>query len=232
MQALPRPRAVLFDLDDTLTHRRASVARFATRFAQDFASHLHPLGVDALCTVIESVDADGYRPRPEFVALLDRALAWVQMPDENTLLTYWQSVFPQCCVARAGTQRVLYWLRARGIALGLITNGSEAVQQAKIDALAIRSYFATIVISATVHVEKPDPRIFHLALSTLGVAPEEASFVGDHHRNDVWGAAQIGMTSIWLPGSLGWPADVPSPDVQIAALTDVIRLVRVAQDPR
>lgn len=229
MQPLPRPRAILFDLDDTLTLRQAALAHFATHFAQDFASQLQPVEAGALIRAIESVDANGYRPRSEFVALLARILAWVQTPDESALLAYWQSVFPGCCAARAGTREVLGWLRARGIALGLVTNGGEAVQQAKVDALGIRSSFATIVISASVRVEKPDPRIFHLALAALGVAPEETWYVGDHPHNDVWGAAQIGITSVWIPGALEWPVGVAAPDLQIAELVDGMRLVRLAE---
>jgi FMN phosphatase YigB (HAD superfamily) len=140
MQPLPRPRAVLCDLDDTLTLRRASLRRFAMRFAQDYAACLQPLGLDELVGAMESVDANGYRPRSEFSALLRRVLLWVQPPDDCVLLAYWPSTFPLCSVARAGAQQVLAWLRARSIALGLVTNGDETVQQAKVDALGIRSY--------------------------------------------------------------------------------------------
>ncbi len=229
MQPLSRPRAILFDLDDTLTVRRAALARFATRFAQDFACQLQSIEAAALLEAIESVDGNGYRSRSEFVTLLVRLLTWVRAPDESTLLAYWQTVFPGCCTARSGTHRVLGRLQARGIALGLVTNGGEAVQQAKIDALGIRSCFATIVISASVQMEKPDPGIFHLALAALGVAPEQAWYVGDHPQNDVWGAAQVGMTSVWIPGTLGWPAGMASPDLQIAELADVLRLVDLTE---
>lgn len=232
MPPLPRPQAILFDLDDALTVRRAALARFATRFARDFASQLQPVEVGALIQAIESVDGHGYRPRPEFVALLVRLLAWAQAPDERALLAYWQAVFPGCCTARSGTHEVLDGLRASGIVLGLITNGGEAVQQAKIDALGIRSFFGTIVVSASVGVEKPDPRIFHLALAALGVAPEQAWYVGDHPRNDMWGAAHVGMISIWIPGVLGWPAGVTAPDRQIAELADVMSLVRLSERSR
>lgn len=232
MQPLPLPQAVLFDLDDTLTFRRASLRRFARRFLQEYAVHLQSLGFNELVRVMESVDDHGYRPRAEFVTLLCRELRWAQPPDERALLDYWQATFPLCCAPRPETAQALAWLRARGIALGLVTNGAEAIQQAKVDALGIRSSFAAIVISESAGVEKPDPRIFHLALSSLGVAPEQAWYVGDHPHNDVWGAAHIGMTSIWLPGPLGWPAHATMPDVQIADLSDLITLVRQAERSR
>lgn len=225
MPLLPVPRAVLFDLDNTLTSRHDAVARFASRFAEDFAPRLQLRETGQIIAAIESADDNGYCPRPEFVALLRRALPWAQPPEDSSLLAYWRSVFPRCCAPRAETLRVLSWLRARGIALGLITNGAVSSQQAKIDALGIGSYFAAIVISEAVQLQKPDPRIFYLALSLLDVAPVDAWFIGDHPRNDVWGAAQTGMTSIWMPGPVGWPADVPPADLQIDDLTTIMELI-------
>jgi HAD superfamily hydrolase (TIGR01509 family) len=40
-----------------------------------------------------------------------------------------------------------------------------------------------MVISAEVRIVKPDPRIYHLALDQLGVAPEAAVFIDDYARN-------------------------------------------------
>ena len=42
-------------------------------------------------------------------------------------------------------------------------------------------------------VEKPDPRIFHLALKELGVKPGEAVHVGDFYQVDVLGARKAGL---------------------------------------
>ena len=44
-----------------------------------------------------------------------------------------------------------------------------------------------IVTSAEVGVEKPDPAVFHAALTKAGVKPEEAVYVGDDYNNDVQG---------------------------------------------
>lgn len=52
-----------------------------------------------------------------------------------------------------------------------------------------------IVISAEVGIAKPDPRIFALAASRLGVAPAEALLVDDFLRN-VEGARTAGMSAV------------------------------------
>jgi putative hydrolase of the HAD superfamily len=44
-----------------------------------------------------------------------------------------------------------------------------------------------------VGVEKPDPRIFRMALERMGIEPEDAVYVGDVYEIDVVGARAAGM---------------------------------------
>jgi len=49
---------------------------------------------------------------------------------------------------------------------------------------------------------KPDRRAFEAALNAVGVSdPSRAVYVGDRLFEDVWGPAQIGMQTIWVPHS-------------------------------
>ncbi len=86
-------------------------------------------------------------------------------------------------------------LRRRGLALGVISNWEEWLEQLLLH-LEIHPYFASRTISGTTGIEKPDPRIFGLALESLGVAPEEAAHVGDSLRHDVEGARRAGLTPV------------------------------------
>jgi FMN phosphatase YigB (HAD superfamily) len=60
------------------------------------------------------------------------------------------------------------------------------------------SFFATLVDSHCVGVEKPDPAIFHTALERLGAKPETTVFVGDSLRRDREGARRAGMRFVWI----------------------------------
>ncbi|HEU0237050.1 MAG TPA: HAD family hydrolase [Candidatus Limnocylindrales bacterium] len=55
-----------------------------------------------------------------------------------------------------------------------------------------------IVDSAVVGWEKPDPRIFRVALDALGIEPARAVHVGDSVRADVDGAVAAGVAPIHL----------------------------------
>jgi FMN phosphatase YigB (HAD superfamily) len=79
----------------------------------------------------------------------------------------------------------------------------------------LAQYFDVLIDSKLVGFEKPDPRIFQPALAGLGVAPEEALYVGDLYEVDVIGARRAGMAAVLLdPGGLHASRDVATaPDV-------------------
>jgi putative hydrolase of the HAD superfamily len=232
MGPLLKPLAVLFDLDETLTDRRQSVIAFSARFVADFAASLLEPDGPALAEALRLADRSGYRPREEVFAELRATLAWRHVPTAEEFVTYWNAVFPECCVAQSEAEATVDGLAARGIRLGIVTNGATAVQEAKIDALRLRPRMAAIVISERAEVEKPHAGIFRLALDALGVAPQQAPqvwFVGDHPYNDVLGAAGAGLTGIWLRGVRPWPASHLPPPHQIAALDELLALVQAAE---
>ncbi len=86
-------------------------------------------------------------------------------------------------------------LRSQGLILGMISNAPK-----RLNDLCRRMGLALdlIVTSAEVGVEKPDPAIFHAALSRAGVKAEEAVYVGDDYNNDVQGAERAGLQALLL----------------------------------
>ena len=81
--------------------------------------------------------------------------------------------------------------------LGIVSNFYGNLE-AVCDDCGVRELFGTIIDSACVGAEKPDPRIFGAALDALGVGPAEAVFVGDSLPRDMAGARGVGMPHVWL----------------------------------
>ena len=103
-------------------------------------------------------------------------------------------------------------LRQAGLKLAVVSNSDGRVEQA-LAAAGIRHYFDVVIDSALIGVEKPDPRIFHAALEALGVAPEEALYVGDLYDIDVLGARAAGLDAVLLAG----PEDTTGLDCRVTA---------------
>lgn len=97
----------------------------------------------------------------------------------------------------AGVREALERLRAAGLKLAVVSNSEGHIEAALAEA-GLRPYLETVVDSAIVGVSKPDPRIFHIALERIGVAPADAIMVGDSPTADVTGSAAAGVRSALL----------------------------------
>jgi len=71
------------------------------------------------------------------------------------------------------------------------------VLDAHLEQLGLLRFFPHRIYSCDVRYRKPDRRIFQLALDAVGVAANEAVFIGDNLHADVYGARRAGLLSIW-----------------------------------
>jgi putative hydrolase of the HAD superfamily len=82
--------------------------------------------------------------------------------------------------------------------LGIVTNGRERCQNAKIDFVGIRGLFKAIEVSEQFGIKKPDPRIFQSCLDKLGSKASDSICIGDNPKNDLYPAKELGMKTIWV----------------------------------
>jgi len=200
LKKLKSIKAVLFDIDDTLfdTATLAKMARMnAVKAMMESGLSIHDIhkGYRLLLKIVEKHGANydqhfdrllevlGCQRDPKIiaagiVAYHDTKLAYLK-PDPDVIPT-------------------LIALRDRGCKIGIVSNGRSAKQWEKIIRLGLQHFFHTVAISEEVGFEKPDPKIFEVALKELGVKPEEAVYVGDTPETDVLGANASGLISVRL----------------------------------
>jgi REG-2-like HAD superfamily hydrolase len=88
-------------------------------------------------------------------------------------------------------------LQAAGYRLGLISNFEQWLEEMLVE-LEVGHLFEAVVISGVAGVEKPDRRIYELALERAAVAAEDAVHVGDSPSMDVEPARAVGMHAVLL----------------------------------
>jgi putative hydrolase of the HAD superfamily len=92
--------------------------------------------------------------------------------------------------------------RQAGCATGVISNSNGSVSSI-LEETGLAAHLDFILDSAVVGVEKPDPRIFQMALERARVEPRGAVYIGDLYSVDVLGARGAGLDAILLdPGSV------------------------------
>ena len=81
--------------------------------------------------------------------------------------------------------------------LGVIANQSRGTED-RLKRWNIRHMMSLVLGSAEVGVEKPDLRIFEMALAQAGCRADEAVMVGDRLENDIAPATRLGWRTIWV----------------------------------
>jgi putative hydrolase of the HAD superfamily len=99
---------------------------------------------------------------------------------------------------------VLHELRSSGLRLGLISNFERWLEELLVE-LEVGDLFDVVAISGIAGVEKPDPRIFELALREADVAPGDAVHVGDSPAMDAAPAAELGIKVVLLDRARRYP---------------------------
>jgi putative hydrolase of the HAD superfamily len=225
-------QAVLFDLDNTLTHRDLSIASYAGRFAQDFDARLVDSDAATIAALIIERDNGGYgvkgsifpTVRDDVAAALAARLRWRVGPVHDELVAHWFAHFPTHSIEMPGASALLDRLAGAGFALGIVSNGAEASRRELVRRLGFDSRVRTLVSSERAGMRKPDVRIFELAAREVGVAPQRCWFVGDHPVNDIAGARAAGMRPVWLRGFHA-AADGDPPAPTIGSLAELESLV-------
>ena len=94
-------------------------------------------------------------------------------------------------------------VRAAGLRAAVISN-SDGTIRALVAQLGLADRLDFVIDSSEEGVEKPDPRIFEIALARAVVEAHEAAYIGDLYSIDVVGARRVGLRAVLLDPGLCW----------------------------
>ncbi len=112
----------------------------------------------------------------------------------------------------------------RGVPLALVSDAQRFWLEPEMKRLGLASYFGVRVVSSDHGYRKPDRRLFQMALEQLGVAPEQAVYIGDSPYRDAYGAQQAGLVGCWVRRHEPFEAAdvVVSPDLTFSTLVHFV----------
>ena len=228
-------RAVLFDVGETLVHPAPS---FPELFSTVVAGEGHARSPEAVINASRAVfhrfseaarDVELWTTSPErsarfWKSVYERMLGELDIPDDGHLSDVLYATFtdPANYELFDDVEPALDELEAAGLVLAIVSN-FEAWLEDLLGRLGVRDRFGVRVISGREGVEKPDLRIFELALERLSIEATDAMYVGDDPEFDVVPAATLGMTPVLIDRRGRYP---DAEGTRIADLRELPSLVR------
>lgn len=212
-----QPKAIFFDLDETLIENRIPMRELFARMYHDFDEQL---GVDnqrpffnALKSnatgLWESMFETQTSPEQQFITCFEQSiLATEALSAEQSkalakeMFDHFLDLSAHNVVLHDGALETLAELTDRGVITGIITNGIEQLQLGKIHQLELQHRVDHVTVSAQARAHKPHQPVFDLALSRAKVNADQAWQIGDHATNDVAGAIRAGMSGVFYNPTL------------------------------
>lgn len=189
--SVPRPLAVLFDLDGTLIDSIELILNSAKHAFRDRAGHV-PSEAEWLTGVgipLATMFRRYARDDAEVDALIAKYREY-QLEHHDRLVRCYDRVVDTVDA-----------LRAAGHPLAIVTSKTGWLARRGLAHVGLESHFDVIVGCDTCDRHKPDPQPVFVALEQLGYEPAEAVFVGDSVHDMAAGNA-AGVTTIaalWGP---------------------------------
>jgi putative hydrolase of the HAD superfamily len=235
------PRAILFDLDETIISFGARPL-LLREVAEAFAAALAPMDPAEVGEALEAhmrwfwSDEERHRQwrfRLEAARIECMQQAFAKLRDRAPGAT------PQAARAFAqrfhayreaqaaffpGALEAIDVLKARGVKLALVTNGAAEPQRAKVARFDLARRFDHVQIEGEAGFGKPEPQAYLHAMQALGVGPQETWMVGDNLEWEVAAPQRLGIYAIWHDHlGTGLPADTPvRPDRIIRSIAELV----------
>lgn len=168
MTSLPRPRAIVFDWDNTLIDSWVCI-RAATNATLRHMGHKEWTMAETQANVAKSM-------RDSFPAMFgDR---WEEARD--FFYATYRSIHLDHLDPLPGVEALLEELAGQEIWLAVVSNKNGSFLRLEAERLGWTRYFRRLVGATDAAADKPSPMPVHMALDGSGVAPgEEVWFVGD-----------------------------------------------------
>ncbi|MEM9752611.1 MAG: HAD family hydrolase [Planctomycetota bacterium] len=248
MNRLPRPQALLIDLDDTILDTTLSATRVWHATAEAFAEEIgSPLAVfnPVLDASRKWYWADPHRNQAGRLDVrrsrvdvtlhglqqlgLHRSQAELEDLAER-FTEYYSDHRVDSMRFFDGALETLETLHADGMPMALITNGDADGQREKVERFGLARYFRVVWIEGERGVGKPDERVFRGALDACNASPENTWCVGDNLAWEVAAPQRLGLTGVWVDwAGDGLPEDADvKPDAVVRAIAELPGLITAA----
>jgi len=235
-------KAVFFDAGGTLLQVKPSMGEVYCREAARFGLSLDPESLARAFAEVWRARLDAAGLDSPFYASDESERAWwrdlvwdvLEIARKGTPTTgqfegYFDHLFalfarPDVWHVYEDVKPALDVLRAMGIRCAVVSNWDSRLPRL-LESLGLYSRLEFVLTSAEAGRRKPDPLIFHQAVSRTGLAAAEILYVGDSVEDDVAGARGAGLMPVLIDRTGRLKEDV----LIVTDLRDLAHLVKGRQ---
>jgi putative hydrolase of the HAD superfamily len=233
-------RAVIFDLDNTLT----DFMRVKEEGIEAAADAMIDAGLDALLPadlgetprervirrIREVYAREGIEYQKVFNTFLQEELGEVDYKLLAAAIVGYRRARDSALVPYPHVHLTLHQLVRRGLKLAVLSDAPRESAWLRLVALNLHHLFDEVITFEDTGMRKPDSAPFRAVLAGLRVAPEEALMVGDWPDRDMAGAAALGMRTVFAHYGYSWskdksPIELHPADFEIHDILDLVAIV-------
>lgn len=146
--------------------------------------------------------------------------------DPQEVNRFYMNTIGDCFRYVDGAEKLLSDLRAMGCALYVVSNGTRAVQQKRLQKAGLSDFFDGVFLSEDIGAEKPNKSFFDACFQRVSNMKLESSIIlGDSLTSDILGGIRAGITTCWFNPKNKQGRDDIVPDYEIKQLSKFPEIV-------
>lgn len=219
-------RAVIFDLDNTLTDfMRMKAVSIEAAVEAMIDAGLTMDAEQAKTKLFEIYDREGIEDQRVFDKFLKESFGEIDPMIHTAAILGYRRGREYTLVLYPHVKRTLIELGKRGLKLVVLSDAPRYQAWSRLCYLQLQHFFDHVITFEDTHVRKPDPAPFMRAIELLQMKPDEVIMVGDWPERDMVGASGVGIKTVYAKygdtsGAATSGADYEIDD--IAELTGII----------
>lgn len=197
-------KAVILDFGGTLADGGLDWDPYHENIRSFLANHGYNIPMNKLKRALRGALSDLNRVRAKgkemtFEEVYANFLSKLEIRYDNEMLDYLHENFKRHYITPffPCVEEVLEELSSR-YKVALLSNTMSDQPRLLLQEAGLDKYFDAMYCSRDLGVRKPNPEIFDIVLTKLGVHPVNTVHVGDSVEADMYGARESGITGVWI----------------------------------
>ncbi len=219
-------RAVIFDLDNTLTDfMRMKEVSIDAAIDSMIDAGLTLSAEEAKRKLFDIYERQGIEDQRVFDRFLEEEFGEVDPMIHTAAVIGYRRGREYTLVLYPHVRRTLLSLAKKGLRLAVISDAPRYQAWSRLCYLQLQHFFDHVITFEDTRVRKPDPAPFMRALELLAMRPDEVIMVGDWPERDMEGAKNVGITTVYARYGDTSGATISGADFEIDDIEELLPIV-------